>query len=122
MSKNKIATVFALFLIFAMVISLASLPAANAQEPPRKKTYAIIGAIPNPVGVGQEVLLHIGITDRLVSEEFGWEGLSVTITKPDGTTDTISNIRTDPTGGTSTLLSWRAASNRILDSPYQRAV
>src|SRR5665647_2021212 len=30
----------------------------------------------------------------------GWDGLSVTITKPDGTTETISSIRTDSTGGT----------------------
>ena len=30
----------------------------------------------------------------------GWEGLSVTIVRPDGQTDTISNIRTDSTGGT----------------------
>jgi len=67
---------------------------------PPRKTYAFIGALPNPVGVGQEVLLHIGITQPLSNVRMGWEGLSVTITRPDGTTETISGIRTDATGGT----------------------
>ncbi|MGE5556154.1 MAG: PQQ-binding-like beta-propeller repeat protein [Methanocella sp.] len=64
------------------------------------KSYAYIGAMPNPVGVGQETLLHIGITQQLSLVSMGWDGLSVTIEKPDGTTETISNIRTDSTGGT----------------------
>jgi outer membrane protein assembly factor BamB len=68
--------------------------------PDVSQTIAFIGALPNPVGVGQEVLFHVGIQDALASQELGWEGLSITITKPDGTTDTISNIRTDSTGGT----------------------
>ena len=43
------------------------LPLAIAQEEFRtKKTYAIIGATPNPFGVNQQVLLHIGVTDYLV--------------------------------------------------------
>jgi len=33
----------------------------------------------------------------------GWEGLSVTIERPDGQTETISDIRTDSTGGTGVL-------------------
>ena len=116
--SGTIANVVALILMFAMIISLAALPTANAQEPPRKKTYAIIGAIPNPVGVGQEVLLHIGITDRLVSEEFGWEGLSVTITKPDGTTETLSDIKTDPTGGTGRVYVPTMAGNYTLQTHF----
>jgi hypothetical protein len=69
-------------------------------EFPPRKSFAYIGALPNPAGVGQEVLLHVGIFQPLQNFVMGWEGLSVTITKPDGTTDTISNIRTDSTGGT----------------------
>jgi hypothetical protein len=62
--------------------------------------FAYINAVPNPVGVGQEVLLHIGITQQLASAEQGWEGLSVTIERPDGETDTFEDIKTDSTGGT----------------------
>jgi len=65
-----------------------------------RTTYPYLGSTPNPVGVGQETLLHIGITQQLAGVENGWEGLSVTITKPDGTIETISDIKTDSTGGT----------------------
>jgi hypothetical protein len=41
----------------------------TAQDADAKKTYAYIGAIPNPAGVGQEVLLHVGITQELQSVE-----------------------------------------------------
>jgi outer membrane protein assembly factor BamB len=99
MNKDKTATTVALFLMASFIVSLFALPNVSAQIP-EKTTYAFIGALPNPAGVGQEVLLHIGITDPLALDTEGWVGLSVTITKPDGTTETISNIRTDSTGGT----------------------
>jgi outer membrane protein assembly factor BamB len=72
-------------------------------EWPPALAYAYIGATPNPIGVGQEVLLHVGITHQLGGVQYGWEGLSVTVTKPDGTTETISGIRTDATGGTGVI-------------------
>ena len=98
MKKNKIAIAFSILMMLAMAISLVDLPGARAQD--EKKTYAYIGAIPNPAGVGQEVLLHVGITQELQSVEMGWEDLSITIEQPDGTTETIGNIKTDATGGT----------------------
>jgi hypothetical protein len=103
LQKHKMSTAIVLFLMFAMAISLIALPSATAQETPTKKTYAYIGAIPNPVGVGEEVLLHVGITDAAgtaAAAEPGWKGLSVTITRPDGTSETMRDIRTDTTGGT----------------------
>jgi len=95
---EKTSIAIALFLMFAMTISIVAIPATNAQT--TRKTYAYIGALPNPVGVNQEVLLHIGITQELSLADMGWEGLSVTIERPDGKTDKIENIRTDSTGGT----------------------
>jgi len=82
--KKKVMTTIVLFLLLAMAISLFALPIANAQAPPTFKTYAFIGAMPNPVGVNQEVLIHIGITKELASALYGWSDLSVTITRPDG--------------------------------------
>jgi len=96
-NKTKLSTI-TLILVLTASVMLVALPPANAQG--TMETYAFIGAIPNPIGKGQEVLLHIGITDRLSYVEQGWEGLWVTIKKPDETTDTIENIRTDATGGT----------------------
>jgi len=63
-------------------------------------TYPFIGAMPNPVGVNQAVLIHVGITEQLSRVDYGWEGLTVTITKPDDTTEMLTDIRTDATGGT----------------------
>jgi hypothetical protein len=101
-SRNNAATIVALFLMFAMALSLVSLPNASAQG--TAATFPYLGAVPNPVGVGQEVLLHVGITKELQSAEMGWEGLSVTITKPDGTTQTLRDITTDSTGGTGRVI------------------
>jgi len=95
----KVST-FALMTILFLSSIIVILPYAVAQDVPRKKTYAIIGAIPNPVGVNQEVLLHIGITHQLASAEYGWEDLTVDVIKPDGTSETLGPFRTDSTGGT----------------------
>jgi len=40
--------------MLAMTIILIALPPAYAQT--RKKTYAFVGALPNPAGIGQEIL------------------------------------------------------------------
>jgi len=87
-------------LVASMALSTFAFIPSNTTALSTMKTYAFIGAMPNPVGVGQETLLHIGITQQLSLVSMGWDDLSVTITKPDGTTETISNIRTDSTGGT----------------------
>jgi len=83
---------------------LTALPVATAQQYDQEKTtYAFIGATPNPVGVNQQVLLHVGITDFLEVATDGWEGLTVTVTKPDGNTETLGPYRTDSTGGTGAI-------------------
>jgi hypothetical protein len=98
--KDKtIATTFVIILAFSSI--LAALPSTLAQdEPGTWNTYPFLGVVPNPVGRGQTVLFHVGIFQQLLSTGMGWEGLSITIEKPDGTVDTISDIRTDSTGGT----------------------
>jgi outer membrane protein assembly factor BamB len=102
-SKSKTTSVaVALLMILAMIVGLLALPAekqaATAQN--TQETYAFIGATPNPVGVNQEVLLHIGITAQLNIVGDSYYGLSVTIERPDGEIDKIENIQTDATGGT----------------------
>ncbi|MCZ2808858.1 MAG: hypothetical protein O2V44_05845, partial [Candidatus Bathyarchaeota archaeon] len=73
-NKKKTGTI-AFVLLLTIAATLFALPAVSAQ--PTKKTYAYIGAVPNPVGQGQQVLLHVGITDYLVFMTDGWEGLWV---------------------------------------------
>jgi hypothetical protein len=99
--KSKATTIaISVFLMLAMAISLVALPNANAQT--ATKTYAFIGATPNPVGVGQQVLLHVGISQQTFTTYQSWTGLSVTITDPDGHETTIDDLTTDATGGTGT--------------------
>ncbi|WNZ29091.1 MAG: PQQ-like beta-propeller repeat protein [Candidatus Bathyarchaeota archaeon] len=93
----KIATL-TLVLLLAISAVIVTLPIANAQQ--TKATVAYLGAMPNPVGVGQQVLLHIGITESLASAEMGWEDMTVEVTRPDGTTQTLGPYKTDSTGGT----------------------
>src|SRR3989304_5859726 len=104
MNKNKTTAIaIALILMLTMTISLVALPTTNAIGGP-SKSYAFIGATPNPVGVDQETKLHIGITSAIGTVQSGWTGLTVTVTKPAGTTETLDNggagFRTDSTGGT----------------------
>jgi hypothetical protein len=95
------ATLIALFLVLTIAVTLVALPAANAVV--TKKTFAYIGVMPNPVGVGQQTLIHLGISDQSEHPQEGWEGLTVTVTKPDGTTETLPPLKTDTTGGTGTV-------------------
>ena len=119
--KSKtMAIVIALIMLSSMTISLFAFPNANAQS--SMKTFAFIGATPNPVGVGQECLLHVGITLPLTNVAMGWEGLSVTITKPDGTTETISGIKTDSTGGTGKIYTPTMAGNYTLQAHFPEQV
>jgi len=84
--------------MLTMAISLFALPAATAQR--RNATYAFIGAMPNPVGVTQEVLLHVGITCPIAWPQTGWKNLTVEVTRPDGSTQILGPMNTDTTGGT----------------------
>ena len=102
LESKTTATTIALFLMLAMAISLVALPTTNAQS--TKQTYAYIGATPNPIGVGQETLIGLGITDVIgPNASAGWEGLTVTVTRPDNITETLGPFRTDSTGGTGTV-------------------
>ena len=108
MSKNgtKISTISLVttILILITAILFTGIPLTGAQTYDLdKETYAFLGAIPNPVGVNQQVLLHIGITEALGNQEEGWEDITVTVTKPDGAIETLGPFKTDSTGGTGTL-------------------
>ena len=103
-----------------MAVSLVALPTATAQS--TMKTYPLIGATPNPVGVNQETLILIGLTQQLSSALYGWEDLSITITRPDGVVETISGIRTDSTGLTGRVYVPTMAGNYTLQGHFPQQV
>jgi outer membrane protein assembly factor BamB len=116
--KNKKILVTALILVLAISSTVMTMPASNAQATGKKVTYPFIGAIPNPVGVGQEVLLHIGITDPTNILTEGFTGLTVTLTKPDGTSQTLGPFTTDSTGGTGTVFIPSMTGNYTLQTHF----
>ena len=116
MSKNKVLIItLAIILMLTIVIPLIQTPTTSAQLSTRP-TYAYIGAVPNPVGTGQEVLIHVGITVPLQNYWMGWSGLTVTVTKPDNTIQTLGPFRTDSTGGTGTVFVPTMVGNYTLQS------
>ena len=84
-------------LIALMTLPIMTLP-AKGQAAPTQKSYAIIDAIPNPVGVGQQTLLKYGVLQPLGSANESWTGITITVVKPDNTTQTLGPFTTDSTG------------------------
>ncbi|MHA2323984.1 MAG: outer membrane protein assembly factor BamB family protein [Promethearchaeota archaeon] len=92
LQKNKIITTIALLLILTITVLTVNIPSANAFDT-EWNTYAYVMVAPNPVGVGQAV--HVtGQIDKVsplavgVAEGTLFTGLTVEITKPDGTKET----------------------------------
>ena len=101
MQTNKImAIIIAIIIVSTIVIPVVNLPTVNAQTGVFVNSFPLIGAMPNPVGVGQETLITTGITHATAWPQPGWSDLTVTVTKPDGTTQTLGPVTTDTTGMT----------------------
>jgi hypothetical protein len=102
--KPKIQKILSIMIVIAFVISIVPFVATTDAQTTPKKTYAFISATPKPVGVGQETLLHLGISEATNGTYWQWKGLTVTVEKPDGTKMTLGPFNTDSTGGTGTVL------------------
>jgi outer membrane protein assembly factor BamB len=95
LNKKTMTSAIAIFLISSMAITMFALPNAFAQS--TIKSYPLIDVIPNPCGVNQQVLVNYGAINYLNAENDGWN-VTVSITKPDGTTDTLTPSKTWSTG------------------------
>jgi hypothetical protein len=123
-ARNKTTvTLSVLILMLAMAISTVALPTVNAQTGATMETYCFVGATPNPVGVGQEVLIHLGITQPLGDATQSWANMTVTVTSPNGTTETLGPFKTDATGGIGTIYTPIVVGNYTLQAHFpQQAV
>ncbi len=101
-TTNKLA--LALLAVFVMsVVTSVPLMNSEAQAATTMKSYALSDAIPNVLGLGEETLLKVGISQALNTQAYGWSGITITVTRPDGTTETLGPFTTDSTGSTYTL-------------------
>jgi hypothetical protein len=94
-------------LIVAFALSLFALPFASAHQPPQTyPTFAYLALSPNPVGIGQNVYVIMWVSPNPpTAAGFGgdvWRDFTVTITKPDGSTQTLGPYNSDATGSTFT--------------------
>lgn len=105
MTKNKrtnLAFSVAIIVMLFCSTMLIFAPVANAVT---IQVYLYVVASPNPVGVGQNVLVAIW-TDLLPpiytnGSGTGWTGWMLTITHPDGTTETQGPFHSDSVGSKS---------------------
>jgi outer membrane protein assembly factor BamB len=108
LSRSKtMATVIALFLALSIAVTLVALPTANAHTPAWTiPTYAYLAIAPNPVGVGESVYvvmwIHGAPPTALGKAGDRWRDFTLTITKPNGDTETLGPWNSDPTGSTFT--------------------
>ena len=109
MKKTKITvitTAFVLMLTFAA--TLLTLPIVSAHDPPLEiTTYAYLAISPNPVGVGQTVIIlywAVGVPAGNPSTAAGiggyrWIDLELEVTNPNGDKQTLGPYVSDPIGG-----------------------
>jgi len=106
-----------LLLLFAASI-IMTIPVTQAQAAMTVKTYPLIDAVPNPVGVGEQVLIRFGISEALGVVTQGWEGLTVTIVDPENITTTLGQLRTDSTGSSFSIFTPTKVGNYTLTTNF----
>jgi hypothetical protein len=100
-SKTKV-TVIALILLLTVATFIIYLPTVNAYAF-NLKTFAFLTVSPNPIGVGQTALIVMWL-DKLPplgvqgSWDASWANFLVTVTKPNGDTQTLGPFNSDPVG------------------------
>ncbi len=103
-TNRKIATV-ALTLILSIAALMAILPIGNAHTPPQTyPTFAYLAISPDPVGIGQNVYIIMWVSPNPpTATGFAgdvWRDFKLTITKPNGDTQTLGPYNSDATGST----------------------
>ncbi len=96
LNKSKYISTITFVLLLLISTFATLIPTAKAADVP---TYAYLSVSPNPVGVSQTLSL-VATVQPLPPTGFDvYHGLTITITKPDGTTQTIGPLDTSTIGG-----------------------
>ncbi len=97
--KNNLKpSAITLILVLALSATIVALPIATAQPGTTWNTWSVCNVVPNQVGVNQPVLIAYGITRQCAWSQAGWSGITITVAKPDGSTETLGPFMTDTTG------------------------
>ncbi|TFH24074.1 hypothetical protein E4G67_02405 [Candidatus Bathyarchaeota archaeon] len=104
-TKNKSMTILiAVFLTITIGASMLLIPTANAHTPAWNiPSFAYVVAKPDPVGVGQRVMIYMWVDVPMpsanINNDVRRHDYTLTITKPDETKETQSWSRIDDTTG-----------------------
>ena len=108
-NKNQKTLTIALIFTLSISAAFAIMPSTKARDIQGTiATYAYLQAVPQQVGIGQNVFLVMWV-DKPPTTAFGplgdrWVGLTVTITQPDGKKVVLGPYQSDDAGGyTATL-------------------
>ena len=103
-SKKKILSSIALFLTLSMIVPISMLSTTSAHTPGWTiPSFAYVSVAPSPIGVGQTAQVYMWVDTPMPSaattNDIRRHDYKVTVTKPDGTTDTQSwDVVSDTTG------------------------
>ncbi len=101
------AILIAALLTISIGASTTLLSGVNAHTPGISwPTLAFCNASPNPCGVGQTLTIGFWLQQppNTADGPYGdrWQGMTIKVTKPDATTETLGPFKSDDTGGTYT--------------------
>jgi hypothetical protein len=121
-AKNK-ASFIAVLLLLTTITSVLLVPSLDAHTPPFQiPTFAFCNVAPNPCGIGQTVTIAIwlNVPPPTANGPYGdrWTGMTVKITKPDGTAETLGPFTSDDTGGTFTTYTPTTVGNYTFEMNY----
>jgi len=95
LKNRRLYATIAVLMVLSFAVSMLGSPTAFAQS--KNTTYPFVDAIPNPVGVNQRTLINFGLLNYLNVDGDGWN-VTLTITKPDNTTEKVGPLMTWSTG------------------------
>ncbi|MGD6850654.1 MAG: PQQ-binding-like beta-propeller repeat protein [Candidatus Bathyarchaeia archaeon] len=94
----KLTTISLILLLTATMI-IAIVPTVRADD---IETFALISVSPNPIGVEQRAFVNFWLSNpplyAAVTNDIRWQGFTLTITKPDGTNQTMGPYESDSAG------------------------
>ena len=95
LKKSRVFSTITFALLIFLLTFVTAIPDARAAN---VKTYAYLSVAPNPVGVDQLLTLVANVQPIPPTGFDVYHGLTITITKPDGTTQTIGPLDTSTIG------------------------
>ncbi|MDR2203182.1 MAG: PQQ-binding-like beta-propeller repeat protein [Nitrososphaerota archaeon] len=101
-------------MILSFTVSMFAVPNANAAE---RMTFPFVDALPNPAGIGQAVLINLGLVNQLRDNADGWN-MTLRIFNPDGSFHSNTTLKTWSTGTVGKRFTFTEPGNYTLEALF----